>query len=301
LEQQKQENTTWGIGKGIKALLGTDHEDSLPTPNTSNKNEVHQLPIAKILPNPEQPRKIFSDDDLMSLAKSIAVDGVLQPIVVCEDPGFPGKWILIAGERRLRASKLAGLTEIPAIIKNTDGESKLRLALIENIQRASLNVIEEAQAYERLINTWGLSQLDCAQKVGKERATVANIVRLLQLPLSLQSELAAGRLSAGHGKALLMIVDHPQLLQVAELIISKNLNVRQAEKLCKKLQKHGTLESNNSPAPVRTDIEYVASSLRGYLQTKVNVRGTAQRGKIEISFFSTAELERLMGLMGAKL
>lgn len=301
-------------GRGIYALLGTPEEPNVSpvkpqieqapkqeTAGASLRESVHLLPIARIIPNPEQPRKRFLDDDLVNLSHSIVRDGVLQPIVVTPDKTLPERWILVAGERRWRACRMAGLTQIPALIRQVDShESNLRLALIENIQRAQLSVIEEAHAYERLVNLYGLTQQECADQVGKDRSTVANTIRLLSLPAYVQNEIDGGKLSAGHGRALLTLIKHPKLKDVVEEVVRRSLNVRQTEKLCKALlvaagkSKTGKITSN-------ADLAYLMENLRSYLQTKIHLRGTAQKGKIEISYFSSSELERLIELIGAKL
>jgi ParB family chromosome partitioning protein len=307
----KQEELKKPRGRGIYALLGVQEEaPALPAVPVmaneqeyiagENREEVRYLPVSSILPNPEQPREEFNELELSSLSQSILQDGVLQPIVVSEDKHGSGRWILIAGERRLRASKMAGLTMVPALVRSVDNESALRLALIENIQRANLNIIEEARAYSRLIHTYGLTQQQCAEKVGKERSSVANTLRLLSLPAYLQNEIIADRISAGHGRALLTLVGNPKLGQVVEQVISRGLNVRQTEKLCKKLAKNGG-KGESGKITSRADLDYFAENLRSYLQTKIQVKGSVQKGKIEISYFSAAELDRLMDLMGAKL
>ncbi len=311
MENNPEEGLKQKKGRGIYALLGGEplgEGSSEAQPLTgggassqelTDKNEIQLLPLSRIVPNPEQPRKRFDNESLAELAQSIARDGVLQPIVVSEDPKHPGRWVLIAGERRLRASKLAGLAKIPAIFRSVDEEGKLRLALIENIQRAKLNIIDEAQAFERLMRIYGLSQQECADRVGKERSTIANMVRLLALPTVLQAEISAGRLTFGHARALLSLLDSPKLIETARQIIAKSLNVRQTERLCNSLKK--SRKPASVEKQVNADLEYLAENLRSHLQTKINFRGTAQKGKIEISYFSLAELERLIDLIGTKL
>ncbi|MCX6126523.1 MAG: ParB/RepB/Spo0J family partition protein, partial [Proteobacteria bacterium] len=260
---------------------------------------VIELPIEVITVNPHQPRRFFKDAELQSLASSIKVDGVIQPITVTRTE-TAGKYMLIAGERRLRASKLAGLEKIPAIIREpmTDQE-QLRVALIENIQRQDLNVLEEAEAYHALIHDFGLTQEQCADKVGKERSTVANILRILQLPREVQDDLAEGRLSMGHGRALLALEDKKTILRARDVVIKRGLNVRQTEQLCKSQKASERLPPSHSEKSA--DLMYIADGLRATLRTKVKLIGDGNRGRIEIAYFSAAELERLMAAMGHKI
>lgn len=307
------------LGKGITSLLGGFDTDSVPTQKNMSTDPasirqgaqmnasishatalVIEIPQESIEANPHQPRRIFKDEELKALAASIRVDGVIQPITVTKTQ-FPGKYLLIAGERRLRASKLAGLTKIPAIIRDpmTDQE-QLRVALIENIQRQDLNVLEEAEAYQSLIEDFGLTQEQCAEKVGKERSTVANILRILALPKEVQEDIVEGRLTMGHGRALLSIEDKKLILRARDIIIKKQLNVRQTEQLVKNYK-----SSQQSPGGKlgkdTADLDYLADSLRGTLKTKIKISGNAGKGKIEISYFSSAELERLLAVFGHKM
>jgi ParB family transcriptional regulator, chromosome partitioning protein len=313
-----------GLGKGITSLLGdldfeptrkpavdqgtrvsgasasnsalaTDKTTAQKT-NITSANFI-DIPIDSIVVNPHQPRRIFNESELKNLAASIKVDGIIQPLTVTKT-NSPGKYTLIAGERRLRASRLAGLTKVPVIIREamTDQE-QLRVALIENIQRQDLNVIEEAEAYHALINDFGLTQEQCADKVGKERSTVANTLRMVNLPREVQDDLVEGRLTMGHGRALLSLEDKKIMLRVRDIVIKKALNVRQTEELCK------NYKNPAAPGPQKTlaDLEYLCEGLRTSLKTKVKISGNGVKGKIEVSYFSAPDLERLLGLMGHKL
>lgn len=293
------------LGKGISSLLGEIEDDQQATeasPEPALKKrldgEIVRIAVENIDPNPNQPRKIFDDQALRDLASSVKRDGVLQPILVTraqED----GRFLVVAGERRLRASKLAGLQTVPAIVREAVPNDLLRLALIENIQRADLNALEEAQAYSSLIHDYGLTQEQCADRVGKERSTVTNMLRLLQLPGEIQDDLTAGRLSMGHGRAILSLEDKKFMLRCRDMVLKKGLSVRQTEQLCKTFR--GSPKSESPPGKLvrdEADLQYVTESLRTYLHTKVRVAGSASRGKIEISYFSAAELERILRLMG---
>ena len=316
------------LGKGITSLLGgfdveeskgpqVTRQDTLqnervgaststPTPVTSKVESLKQgmvieLPIETIFVNPHQPRRVFREQELQSLAASIKVDGVIQPITVTKT-STPGKYMLIAGERRLRASKLSGATKIPAIIREpmTDQE-QLRIALIENIQRQDLNVVEEAEAYQSLISDFGLTQEQCADKVGKERSTVANILRILQLPKEVQDDLVENRLTMGHGRALLSLEDKKTILRARDIIIKKGMNVRQTEQLCKSYKAGSPLETSGSKGTQAADLSYIADGLRSSLRTKVKISGNGSKGRIEVSYFSAVELERLLSAMGYKI
>jgi ParB family chromosome partitioning protein len=241
---------------------------------------------------------LFDDRALKELSDSLKIDGVLQPIVVTQAPQA-GRYYVVAGERRLRASKLAGLTTIPAIVREGANTDLLRLALIENIQRADLNVLEEAEAYSALIKDYGLTQEQCADRVGKERSTVTNALRLLTLPREIQEDIVSTRLSMGHGRAILSLDDKKTMLRCRDIVIKKSLSVRQTEQLCKSFKSPvKTSDQKSSAIKDEADLQYITESLRNYLHTKVRVAGSTGRGKIEISYFSAAELERLLKLMG---
>jgi ParB family chromosome partitioning protein len=318
------------LGKGISSLLGNINEDDqdapiapvaktqvrAPTPAApaaqpvsppvaarpaNLEAEILRLPISQVESNPYQPRKVFDEKALRELSASLKQDGLLQPIVVARSDDNPNKYIIVAGERRWRASKLAGFDSIPAVIKEKASDDMLRLALIENIQREDLNVIEEAEAYAALIKDYGLTQEQCADRVGKERSTVTNSLRLLSLPRELQDDIVEGRLTMGHGKALLSLDEKKLILRARDIVIKKSLSVRQTEQLCKTFGDPKAKEGK-SPNAIKdeADLAYVTESLRGYLHTKVKIAGNTSRGKIEVSYFSAAELERILRLMGHK-
>lgn len=254
-----------------------------------------QLEIERIEVNPFQPRKSFDAKEISDLAASIKRDGVIQPLIVKPPGASGGRYVLIAGERRLRAAKEAGLSKVPVIFRREEmgANDMLRIALIENIQRSDLNVIEEAMAYESLMREHGLTQDQCANEVGKDRATVANSTRLLSLPTEVKSDLINKRLSMGHGRALLSLEAKPDILKARQIVLQKKLNVRQTEKLVKDFKKTDQ-QPTNQPNP---DLEYLAENLRSFFRTKVRLLGNAQKGRIEISYFSPSELERLIQLM----
>lgn len=300
------------LGKGYEALLGLGDPPGAGAVVDKNQrstvsaplHSVQFLPIFDIEPNPHQPRKVFDKEALHSLSESIKFDGVIQPIVVAKAEKKPGKYMIVAGERRWRASQLAGLDKIPVIIKETSPESMLRIALIENIQRAELSIIEEAEAYQSLISDFGLTQEQCAKQVGKDRTSITNALRLLALPKEVQEDLMSAKLSMGHGRALISLEEKKNILRARDIVIRKNLNVRQTEQLCKRFKSSTLPASGDHPAEADAtksacaDLEYLVEAMRTHLRTKVNIVGNVGKGKIEVSYFSNAELERIVALFG---
>ncbi len=291
------------LGKGISSLLGDVEAEQTEEAQKANKQrleaEVVRLDIADVDPNPHQPRKVFDDVALKELSESLKQDGLLQPIVVARGEQ-EGRYIIVAGERRWRASKLAGFDTIPAIIKDGAQEDMLRLALIENIQRADLNIMEEAEAYASLIKDYGLTQEQCADRVGKERSTVANTLRMLALPREIQDDIMEGRLTMGHGRAILSLEEKKMMLRCRDIVIKKGLSVRATEQLCKSFKDPKAGAKPGGAIKDDADLNYITESLRSYLHTKVKLAGNTSRGKIEISYFSAAELERLLRVIGHK-
>jgi ParB family chromosome partitioning protein len=280
------------LGRGLSALLGT--------PDLEPTEALREIDIDRILPNSHQPRKNFDEDALNELADSIREHGVVQPVVV--RPLEDGFFQLIAGERRWRASQRAGLYRIPAVVREAGEHAALEVALIENLQREDLNPIEEAQAYERLISDFGLTQEDVSRRVGKNRATVANMLRLLRLPAEVQQWLRENRLSTGHAKALLSLSDLNAILDSAKKIIQGNYSVRQAEMLVSRYTANGGVKED--PVAAETEdpnVKAAIHTLEQVLGTKVTVHESGGKGKIEIHFYSFEEMNRLYeGLLRAK-
>lgn len=272
-------------GDGFKKNLGLSEDSSSSL-----------VPVESIVPNPRQPRKVFDDRFLKELASSIKNEGVIQPIVVSRD-SLEGRFVLIAGERRWRAAQIAGLKRVPVVIREASDKNLLKLALIENIQRQDLNIIEEAEAYRMLISDEGITQEECADLVGRDRTTVANFLRMLNLPREIQDDVSVGRLTMGHGKALLGLDQPKQILKCREMILKRGLNVRQTEQLVQSLRRGsgGSVRGGTKEDP---DLDYLAEMLRSFFQTKIKIAGKPSKGKIEISYFSTSELERILKLMG---
>ncbi len=282
--------------KVLSSLLGIG-ADTDPSADTAVPvQNVFEIDIGNIHPNPRQPRKIFKDSDLISLAQSLKQDGVIQPLVVSKDgEGY----MIIAGERRWRASKMAGFAKLPVIVKEVTPEEMLRLAIIENVQRANLNVIEEAEAYALLIKDYGLTQDDCARRVGKDRSTISNLLRILTLPQEIHDDLMNEKLTMGHGRAFLALDDKGLIMKAREIVLSRKLSVRQTEQLIKRMKRQGAgLEKDGDRTVSNADLDYLADTLRSHLRTKVKLQGSGSRGRIEISFFSPAELERILQLIG---
>jgi ParB family transcriptional regulator, chromosome partitioning protein len=250
--------------------------------------KIEEIEIALVSPNPFQPRKVFEQQALQELADSIKEHGVIQPLVVTKTPiGYE----LVVGERRFRASQLAGLKFVPAIIKKEMvDQTKLEVALIENIQRRELNPIEEAQAYERLMKTFNLTQEQVAKKVGKSRPAVANTVRLLNLPAEIQRGVVEGKITEGHARAILGLTDPEKMLLMYKLVLEQNLNVRQVEAKVRELTVRRQMDAA-APDPKLMAIE---TELRGKLGTQVKIQRQGKGGKIMIDFFSDEDLEDII-------
>ena len=284
---------TTGLGQGVGALFGEVEEDHLM-----------ECELKKIIPNKHQPRITFDDRELEELTQSIKENGVIQPLIVSRVQGN-NSYELIAGERRLRASRLAGLETVPVVVKKLDSEdSLLELALIENIQRTDLNAIEEAQAYKKLIDRFGYTQEQTAKRVGKKRSTVANTLRLLLLPDFVKDDLLNQVLSEGHARALLRIVDDPILLKdVRDQVIVKKLSVRQTEQLIRRTKTtsapkpKGKQTNNNNNDLDQQFKNSFENRLTNTLESKVRIHPNGNRGKIEIEYYSFDDLERLVSLV----
>jgi len=259
-------------------------------PEGEGKRPLQQCGIEEVHPNPFQPRKAFSEEQLQELVDSIREKGILQPLLVRRrSDGYE----LIAGERRWRAAQRAGLREIPILVRDVSDSEMLELSLIENIQREDLNPIEEAEAYKRLMEQFHLTQEEISKKVGKDRSTIANTVRLLKLPPEIKLSLAEGKITMGHARAFLSLdgVDKQRLLW--KKLLSAGLSVRQTESLVKRLR------TRSSPTPRRSHPEWSAliEEIQRILGTKIRILGDRRRGKIEIHFFSPDELDRIIELL----
>ena len=275
-----------GLGKGLSAIFSEN--------DTEDKNEVVSLKISQIEPNRNQPRRSFDEDALQELAQSISEHGVLQPILV--RPMIYGGYQIVAGERRYRASRIAGLTEVPAIIRELSDSETMQLALIENLQRSDLTPLEEAKGYQTLIDEYGFSQEDVARTVGKSRSAVANTLRLIGLPDEVKDLLEEGKLSAGHARALLIVDDDKAAVDTAKKIVKDGLSVRETEKLVKKLDSAKPQKKKSSERKVTAYTE-VELALTMALGTKVTVTENKNKkgGTLNIEFYDPEELFALTG------
>ncbi|AEF81598.1 ParB/RepB/Spo0J family partition protein [Leadbettera azotonutricia] len=284
------------LGRGLAALIENSKEDS-ETQAKSPGTEIF-IPLEKLKANPDQPRKSFDDGELAELADSIKEHGIIQPIIV-EESG-DGTYTIVAGERRSRAARIAGLTEAPVIIRKYSDEKRMVVALIENVQRADLNPIEEAGAYKRLMELTGLSQDEVAGRVGKNRSTVANALRLLKLPYEMQESLQEGDLSPGHARALLSVNSAKKQDLLFREILKKSLSVREAERHAGILNGQGKKKSPEGPHPKGRAPELGAMEEKfiGRLGTKVAINGDLKAGKIVIDYYSMEDLDRLYEILG---
>jgi len=275
------------LGKGLEALF--------PTYQEKVNEEIHEIAVEDIFPNRQQPRQTFNDQSLAELAGSIKSHGVIQPIFLKRHVhGYE----IVAGERRWRAAKMAGLTKIPAVIRDVSDDKKLEIALIENIQREDLNPIEEGQAYKLLMDQFEYTQQVLAEKVGKDRSTIANSVRLLKLPNKIKEFISENQLSMGHARAILGVEEDEDKINLSERIIKKGLSVRETEALIRRFNRDkekkdttSTISENDKMIPV------LEENLSRALKTKVRLFHKNGKGKIEIRFFSKDELERILELL----
>lgn len=281
-------NKKRGLGKGLQALIPTYQEESNRT--------LRNINLTEITPNPNQPRKDIDQEKLNELTESIKIHGVIQPIIVRQVGD--NKYQIIAGERRWRACQLAGLEDVPAIVAEYSNNTAAEVALIENLQREDLNPLEEALAYQSLINEFGITQEELAKRVGKSRSLVANMLRLLTLPKDILRMLSEGVLSTGHVRALIPLKDNYKQIKAAKEIIKHHLSVRQTEELVNKL-----LEKDNKPEKVKTvninpEILDITEQFQSVFGTKVQIKSRKNgNGKIEIEFYSEEDLTRIIDIV----
>ena len=270
----------------------------------SEQSSQSFLPIDRIKPNPNQPRRSFDTKALQELSQSIQQQGVLQPLIVRNHPILEGCFELVAGERRWRALQLAGETQAPVIIKKLGDTEALEVALLENIQREDLTPIEEGQCYHELMRLHGLTQEELARKLGKDRSTVANMVRLLALPKAIQLDLEMGRLSAGHARALLSLPEHSEQLRLRGRLLQNNWSVRETEKQVKLILEVRENRASKHSEKIRiaddlnTELRFIEYELQRYLGTKMRIDHKPPfQGEIRLSYFSAEELDRLLNLL----
>jgi ParB family transcriptional regulator, chromosome partitioning protein len=290
------------LGRGLDALLATRAAAPTVTVVQEPGEVLRPLPIDEIRPNPFQPRKEFRPEDLAELEASLRSNGLLQAITVRHSANGQG-YELIAGERRLRAATRIGWKEIPAVVKEIDDRALLTFALVENLQRADLNPIEEGEGYQRLITDFSMTQLEVAEIVGKDRSTVANMLRLLNLPVSIRTMVRDGQLTVGHARALLAVSSEREMLELAREIVAKGLTVRDVEQRVRDAAPASSTRTTRQKSGERSsglnaELKRLQDELRRHLQTDVTISvGEHERGKIEIAFYSNDDLERVLDLV----
>ena len=283
------------LGKGLGALLG----EYLGDGGGQGQGETRTLPVSSIVPNPFQPRREFAEEELAELAASIRENGLLQPVVVRAAGGDGGasRWELVAGERRWRAVQRLGWAEIPVLVRDLDDRAMLVVALVENLQRAGLSPLEEAIGYQRLIEEFQLSQQQVADAVGRDRSTIANALRLLQLPASVRNLLATGELTAGHARALLGLGSDQRIADLARRVVDEGWNVRQVEAEVQRMRPAREKQAQ-SPRPREAAERRLEEELQRALGTAVKIRrGRGMKGRIEIPFYSAEDFERIYELI----
>jgi len=285
MTKKKKKNT--GLGRGLSALI-----PDFITPESSP--DFLMCPIGDIAPNRYQPRTIFSREELDRLKESIAQQGVLQPLLVRH---LDDSYELIAGERRLRAAKEANLTHVPVFVKNLTDEQVLEVSIIENIQRENLNVLEEAEAYHRLIHEFNYTQEKVAKKIGKNRSTIANLIRLRSLPQEIKDSLIAEKISMGHARALLGAGSQENQIHLFKIVLKKELSVRQTEKLVNQVKKEPQKLQRKISAAEKQFLDETCSILSSRIKSKVRIQKNGDKGKIEINFKSKTEFQRLVDLL----
>jgi ParB family chromosome partitioning protein len=298
-----QVNKKQALGKGIRALLDTIDEEiktpkeGVPAVSGQNNNTIARIPVDQIEINPKQPRKDFDQQALKELSESIALHDIIQPITVIKTPN--NRYQLISGERRWRASKLAGLKDIPAYVRTADGQEMLEMALLENLQRENLNAIEVAMSYRQLMDECGLTQEQVAERMKKERSTVANYLRLLKLPPDIQKAVRDGSLSMGHARAIISLEHVEQQLYIFREAMSKGLSVRQVEQMVKDMsgdKAPATPKASNVKLPPA--YKRIEDNMASHFSTKVKLdRKKTGKGSIVIEFYSDEDLERIMDKM----
>jgi ParB family chromosome partitioning protein len=313
-----------GLGRGIGALIPTsdqatrpvdvffpgatitadDVKAATPAPLADSEPDLEAVPGIRliqvdpnsIVPNPRQPRTHFDESDLAELVHSVREFGVLQPVVVRKNTN--GEYELVMGERRTRAAREAGLDAMPAIVRETGDEDLLRDALLENLHRSELNPLEEASAYQQLLEDFGITQEQLATRIGRSRPQISNTIRLLKLPVPVQQRVAAGVLSAGHARALLSLDDVEQMQKLADKVINEDLSVRATEEAAKSLPPAGTKKVKPQAGARRAYLDEVASKLGDRLNTRVKITLGARKGQVAIEFASIQDLNRILNDLG---
>lgn len=283
-----------GLGRGLSALLG-DTEGDAAQERTASGAEVVQIPVDSIDPNADQPRRRFAPEALSQLADSIRAVGILQPVLVRKQES---RYVLIAGERRWRAARMAGLSAVPAIVRDMDETARLEAALIENLQRDDLNPVEEAMGVRGLMEQCGYTQEAAGERLGKSRPAVANLLRLLSLPEDILEMLRDGRLSSGHGRALAALADPAMQRRLANLAVAQGWSVRQMERVC---ATRAEAPEKPKPLPRLPELEELEHMAREAFGTKAELDGDANRGKLILKYYSAEDLQRIWDMLNAAL
>jgi ParB family transcriptional regulator, chromosome partitioning protein len=284
-----------GLGpRGLGALIPSSSQEE-----TDDQHGIKMVPIKAITPNPHQPRTVMDDDKLAELSASIAQHGLIQPLIVTEENG---RYTLIAGERRWRASQQAGHTEVPVIIKEATPQAMLEMALIENIQRADLNVLEEALAYQQLMDEFGLTQAEAAKRVGKARSTIANLVRILELPEPVQQAILDGQISGRHARELLRLPTTEQQIMAANQVVKLGLSARQTVVLVDNLLAEKKPQPKAKPPKIAPELADLATQFEQTLGTRVNIEPSRKKGegKVVIYYYSDEELDAIYHTIAEK-
>ncbi|MCR4840130.1 MAG: ParB/RepB/Spo0J family partition protein [Lachnospiraceae bacterium] len=293
------------LGRGLDSLI----KDKFDAPTTSasaakaGSGDI-MVSLSSIEPNREQPRSNFNDEGIEELSESIKVHGIIQPLIVKKNENAEGMYEIIAGERRWRAARLAGLSEVPVLVKEYSEQEAYEVALIENIQRQDLNAIEEALAYEKLINDFNLKQEELAKRVSKSRTAITNSLRLLKLQDKVKQLVVNGKLSAGHARALVGVKNEDKQVKLADKIVYEGLSVREAEDIVRGLDapaKKKDEKAGKEKAPVSPEQANIEEELKAIFGTKVNIKGNSEKGKIQIEYYSQDEFERILSQLGANL
>lgn len=286
-----------GLGKGLDALFqsyDSFESDDLGTEDSLNES-VLEISIYDIDPNPDQPRRNFDQESIQDLSKSIKEHGVVQPIIV--KPSQNNRYTIVAGERRWRAARAAGLDKIPVIIRDFNDKEMLEIALIENLQREDLNPIEEAEGINSLIESYGLTQEQVAQRLGKSRPSIANSLRLLKLPKHVKNLLEEGKISTGHARALLALNSHTKMIELADLIVDKSLSVRETENIVKKIKEEKQKKNKSKTLEKPSFILEIENRMEEYFGTRVTIQQGKKKGVIEIEYYSNDDLERIIKMI----
>jgi len=286
-----------GLGRGLGALI----PESALSAADEGQGGIRSIPIASIEPNPDQPRKLFDDASLAELAESIRRHGIIQPLIV--EAMDAGRYRIVAGERRWRAARLAGLADAPVIVREFGKERRMEVALVENVQREDLNPVDEAEAYRQLMEATSLTQDQVAERVGKSRSAVANSLRLLNLPAEAMEAVRSGAASAGHARAILSVTDPAKRGLLLRRVVSEGISVREAEAAATALNTGSSPDAARKPAPKASpkahdpDLAAIEQKLIDGLGTKVSIKGDAKKGSIVVDYYSMEDLERLIELI----